>query len=298
MNLVILFSGQGLQNYEQLTWLYEHLNDQHKALFWQAVPLSKIYPKMIFLNTIAQPFIFSLQYHRYQSLMQHIQTPLLLAGYSLGEVSAWCCSMQISFEQGLDIVSNRADIMEESIDDNSGLLSVQGLNHNQINTLTQSTHTYLSIKLSEIQYIIAGSNNNLNKAQTTATQMGAKNIKILNVSIPSHSELMGGASDEYLSYLQRQSLPKMTIPIISATNATKYDTTQTAQNILAHQINHALNWDVCMQSIGEHQPDIILEIGPGNALAKMINTVMPNVPCRSYDDFASEDGVITWLNRY
>ncbi len=297
MNLVILFSGQGLQKTEHFIKLSHHMSEKDKALFHQIVPVNAMSSNEIFDNVIAQPFIFALQYQRYQSLMQALEAPMILAGYSLGEVSAWCCSMNVSFEQGLQIVSMRATIMQDAADEHGGLMSVQGLNSTQINDITKNSNTYVSIKQSETQYIIAGAHHGLSHAEKLANELGAKHTKRLNVTIASHSPLMGKADERFLTYLDAQHFPKMTSPIISATDANKYDGNDVAKMTLAKQITHSLDWDRCMNGIKEHQPDIILEIGPGNALSKMVNNVMPDVPCRSYDDFSGEEGVLAWLDK-
>ena len=90
----------------------------------------------------------------------------------------------------------------------------------------------------------------------------------------------------------------MQIPIISATDGQKYCDSAQAVTILSTQIDHALNWHQCMEIIREYQPDVILEIGPGNALTRMISATMPNVQARSFDDFSQFEGVKNWLEKF
>lgn len=298
MNLIIIFSGQGLQNAEHLVELNVRLSNENKKLFEKIMPLEKVDFYNIFDNKIAQPLIFSLQHLRYQSLVQAVGMPMTLAGYSLGEVSAWCCSMNLSFTHGLEIVKMRAKIMQNNTDTHAGLMSIQGLNQDQIQMVISDSGTFLSIKQSETQYIIAGEHLNLDKAKIVANSLGAQYVKQLNVSIASHSPLMEAADGQFLNYLHGLDLPNMSVPIISTTNATKYENNNKAKKILANQIGHALDWHLCVQSIKEYQPDVILEIGPGNALSKIVGAQIPDVPCRSYDDFTNEKGVIDWLEKH
>jgi len=44
------------------------------------------------------------------------------------------------------------------------------------------------------------------------------------------------------------------------------------------------------------QPDAVLEIGPGNALAKLFGELAPAIPVRASDDFRSVDGIVRWLD--
>lgn len=104
MNAIILFSGQGLQKIEQIQELinlaipsqYELLKTHLPQLFSDSLQ-----PADIYHNQLAQPFIYSLQYLRWQQIAKIIDNPIAFAGYSLGEASAVCCSADLGFEQGL-----------------------------------------------------------------------------------------------------------------------------------------------------------------------------------------------------
>ena len=57
-----------------------------------------------------------------------------------------------------------------------------------------------------------------------------------------------------------------------------------------------MNWVACLQAVRELQPDAVLEIGPGRAMARMWNANYPDVPARSIDDFRSPSGIQTWVD--
>ena len=88
MNFVVIFSGQGLQSIQHIQEVQagaeeyalnlENLTDQLASLDLQKKP------ETIFENQFAQPFIFTLQYLRWQKIMAQLPEPELLAGYSLG----------------------------------------------------------------------------------------------------------------------------------------------------------------------------------------------------------------------
>ena len=64
---------------------------------------------------------------------------------------------------------------------------------------------------------------------------------------------------------------------------------------LARQISTPLDWDACLGAVLEMQPDAVLEIGPGNALARMWAERAPQVPVRASDDFRSVEGIAAWV---
>jgi [acyl-carrier-protein] S-malonyltransferase len=62
-------------------------------------------------------------------------------------------------------------------------------------------------------------------------------------------------------------------------------------------MNHAIDWDSCLTAIQENQPDIVLEIGPGTALSKMLLERQPNCNIRAVDEFKSFQGLQLWIEK-
>jgi [acyl-carrier-protein] S-malonyltransferase len=71
-----------------------------------------------------------------------------------------------------------------------------------------------------------------------------------------------------------------------------------ARLALARQIDHTVRWDECMEGIAARRVRCVLEIGPGQALARMWNQRHADIPARSADEFRSMDGVIAWIDRH
>jgi len=136
MNFAIIFSGQGLQSLvhvqELLTLADElHVSDSLKQhlprLFCSDLTEADLYP-----NEFAQPFIFALQWCRWQKLKPEIEDLMSFSGYSLGELSALICATQTGLEQGLYLAQQRASLMSSATQHASGLMAVQGINLNTL----------------------------------------------------------------------------------------------------------------------------------------------------------------------
>ncbi|KAA0934562.1 malonate decarboxylase subunit epsilon [Psychrobacter sp. ANT_H59] len=300
MNLIILFSGQGLQSQKHVNEILTYISEHERSI------LSAMAPELfnensdsdkLFDNKVAQPFIYTLQYYRWHQLRQLIAAPTAFAGYSLGEANAFCCSSQITFEGGLDLVSKRANLMQQEVTESSGLLAIKGVSDRNLEQLLEESNTYLSIKINRDQFIIGGNKNDLEQAAQVAQTLGAQSVQLLNVSVPSHTAMMQGAAEGFRKYTKTLALPSMTTPIISATEGIRYSDTHQGLEILSRQIDHALDWYFCMENIEEYQPSMVIEIGPGNALSRMVNNLLPHVPCRSWDDFRNVDGLKEWIDR-
>ena len=300
MNLIILFSGQGLQSQKHVNEIMTYTSDYEQTILDAMVPElfnEAAQDDKLFDNKVAQPLIYTLQYYRWQYLRKLIAAPMAFAGYSLGEASAFCCSSQLTFEQGLDLVNKRANLMQQEVTESSGLLAVKGVPDSKLEQLLEESKTHLSIKINRDQFIIAGNKTNLEQAEKFAQTLGSQSVQLLNVSVPSHTVMMQGAAEGFRQYTKTLDLPTMTTPIISATEGIRYSETAQGLEILARQIDHALDWYFCMENIEEYQPSMVIEIGPGNALSRMINNLLPHIPCRSWDDFRDLEGLHGWIER-
>jgi [acyl-carrier-protein] S-malonyltransferase len=68
-----------------------------------------------------------------------------------------------------------------------------------------------------------------------------------------------------------------------------------AGHALATQIATTVRWDECMENLHARAPSCVLEIGPGQALARMWNQHHPDIPARSCDDFRSAAAIAAWI---
>ncbi|TCB79582.1 acyltransferase domain-containing protein [Acinetobacter sp. ANC 4173] len=301
MNFAILFSGQGVQNLahvQQLKDLATELNVTSQLT--QCLP-TLFNPNLseadLYSNDFAQPFIFALQWCRWQKLKHKLDEIISFSGYSLGELSALICSTEISFEQGLYLARQRGMLMSEAGQESSGLLAVQGINWNGLELLLAKTATELSIKISDSHFIVGGLEANLQQLTQQLEQVGTHSVKRLNVSIPSHTSLMNCAVAPYRQVLQQHQFNRLEVAIISGSGGHKYYKTSDAVEALIDQMNHAIDWDSCLTAIQENQPDIVLEIGPGNALSKMLLERSPHLNVRAVDDFKTFQGLELWIEK-
>lgn len=298
MNFAILFSGQGLQTQQHIDELRTYASDDDiRKVLEQYLPeifQEDIQTLNMYDNQFAQPFIFALQWCRWQNIRTVIDEVGMSAGYSLGELSALICSTQTDLATGLVLAKKRAQFMSEAMIQHSGLMAVKGLNIESLKKILLNTQTELSIKLNDSSFIVGGKLTHLQELKRSAEQLGAQ-IQPLNVSIPSHTSFMHHAVDPYSRVLNQTTFKPLTIPVISGTKGMKlYDYTKVVETLI-YQMEHSIDWDLCLESLKENMPDIVLEIGPGNALSKMLLEIKPNFIVRAVDDFKCIENLKIWL---
>jgi [acyl-carrier-protein] S-malonyltransferase len=68
-----------------------------------------------------------------------------------------------------------------------------------------------------------------------------------------------------------------------------------ALDALASQLSTTVRWDECLDHIESRRVDAVLELGPGQALARMWSERFPDIPARSVDEFRSIPALVDWL---
>lgn len=120
---------------------------------------------------------------------------------------------------------------------------------------------------------------------------------MLNVNVASHTRWMTDAAHDFEVLLAPQPFASPRIPLLSNFAGRVRDGAH-ARLALARQIDHTVRWDECMEGIAARRVHCVLEIGPGQALARMWNQHHAEIPARSADEFRSIRGVVDWVERH
>jgi [acyl-carrier-protein] S-malonyltransferase len=78
--------------------------------------------------------------------------------------------------------------------------------------------------------------------------------------------------------------------------ATVFDV-QAGADKLARQIWQTVDWAACMQACRAAGATKVIELGPGNALAKLMHEFMPDADVHSLSEFHSLSGFEQWVQR-
>ncbi len=303
MRLALLFSGQGGQRPEH--WqqvaagadgalrqaLLRHLPDLAKPDFCPS-------PEMLARNTVAQPLIFGQQMLLWSALQPRLPKPVCVAGYSLGEMAACSAAGVFAAAQGVDLAAERARLMDCAAGGPGGMLAVLGLDERLVEKLAAAHGLSLAIHNAPRHVVLAGPQEKLPPAAEALAAAGASRLVQLAVRTPSHTPLLSEAAAGFRLCLAKLPEHRLSIPVLSAIDASSARSSSMALDALARQICSPLNWLACLEVVREMQPDAVLEIGPGDALCKLFAEMAPDIPVRPTDAFKGVDGIFAWLARF
>ncbi len=294
MSYALLFSGQGTQHPAMLPWLADDalvratcarlgVDDWRTAL---------ADPTWAQRNDNAQMLLTGLALAAWHQLVDTVEAPAVVAGYSVGELAAFSAAGVFDADTALTLASVRAQAMDRCPP--GSLLAVSGLAPSRIDALCRATGLAVAIRNGVESVILGGPRPALEQAERIAAAEGAQSTRV-RINVASHTPWMREAAQSYSRSLEDTpfSAPRC---VLFSNACDRVRDAPAARVALATQIDHTVRWDECMENIAARQVNCVLEVGPGHALARMWNQRYPDVPARACDDFRSAAAITAWLD--
>ncbi|KGE14387.1 ACP S-malonyltransferase [Sphingobacterium deserti] len=283
MKTAYIFPGQGAQFVGMGQDLY-NLNDETKALFEKANDILGFrITDIMFSGTdedlkqtkVTQPAIFLHSVILSRALGDSFQ-PSMVAGHSLGEFSALVSAGALSFEDGLKLVSQRANAMQKACEAQpSTMAAILGLDDETVEKICAQVEDVVVAANYNCpgQLVISGSVEGVDKACTLLTEAGAKRALKLNVGGAFHSPLMEPAKVELQAAIEATEINAPICPIYQNVDAKPYtDPVAIKQNLIA-QLTGAVRWTQTVQHMLADGAEAFVEVGPGNVLQGLVKKV-------------------------
>ncbi|MGJ3699669.1 ACP S-malonyltransferase [Variovorax sp. AFSI2.2] len=299
MSFALLFSGQGTQHPTMLPWLADdaRVHDMCARLGVDDWRLALADPAWAERNDNAQTLLTGLALAAWGQLAPLLASPAAVAGYSVGELAAFSAAGVINPATAAALAPQRAEAMDRcAARVPGGLLAVSGVSEQQLERLRVEAGLELAIRNGNASVILGGPIAALNSAERMAAALGAQCTR-LRVNVASHTPWMRDAAESFSRTLAQVPFDAPRVALFSNAGD-RIRNAESARVALAAQIARTVRWDECMENIQARQVRCVLEVGPGQALARMWNQRYPTVPARACDDFRSAAAIAAWLNSH
>jgi [acyl-carrier-protein] S-malonyltransferase len=224
--------------------------------------------------------------------------PLLVAGYSVGELAAWGVAGLIDYESVFDLAAQRATAMDKATTQPSGLVAIHGLKRDTVDRICKARGTYVAIVNAQDRMLVGGTRVALDAVVRDAQVAGAERTTMLPIAVPSHTPLLADASDQFRQALAKVHLPAgvpFDLRLLSGIDGDTVFDVHTGADKLARQISQTVDWAACMESCRAAGVTKVVELGPGDALAHMMHEFMPDGDVHSLSEFRSLPGFEHWM---
>ena len=205
--------------------------------------------------------------------------PTMVAGHSLGELSALVAAGALNFEDGVKLVSARAIAMQKACEAAPGTMAaVIGLPDEKIEEICAEVSTDGNIVVAANyncpgQLVISGNVDAINAACEKLKAAGAKRALPLKVGGAFHSPLMQPAKEELEKAIKATTFSEPKCPVYQNVDAQPHTDPAEIQANLIAQLTSSVRWTASVQNMIKAGANDFTECGPGKALQGMIGRI-------------------------
>lgn len=207
--------------------------------------------------------------------------PDMVAGHSLGEFSALVAAGALSFEDGLRLVSARAQAMQKACEKTpSTMAAVLALPDARVEELCASVTEGVVVPANYNcpgQIVISGSIEGVDAACAKMLEAGAKRALKLKVGGAFHSPLMEPARAELADAIAHTDFHAPKCPVYQNVNAEPQTDPETIKKNLIAQLTAPVRWTQTIQNMIAAGADTFVEVGPGAVLQGLVKKILSEV---------------------
>lgn len=219
------------------------------------------------------------------------KSPVALAGHSLGEYSALVAAQSLKLADAVRLVAERGVLMQQAVPEGEGAMAaILGLELDVLTQVCADASAGDIVAPANLnapgQIVISGSKAAVDRAVSKAQEAGAKRAILLDVSAPSHCELMRPAAEKLQQTLAHTNLSSPQIPVVNNADADVYDEPKAIRDALIRQLYQPVRWIECVQKIAQFDITHCIECGPNKVLMGLGRRINRQLPCMPIADTA------------
>jgi [acyl-carrier-protein] S-malonyltransferase len=223
--------------------------------------------------------------------------PAYFAGHSLGEYSALVAAESMRFEDALPLVRLRAQAMQEAVPEGTGgIAAIVGLDDAKLPAVLAAAAQGEVVEAANLnspgQVVVAGHRGAVERAMAGAKEQGAKLVKMLPMSAPSHCSLMRPAAERLRERLAGIAMRKPVVPVIHNRFVEAFDDPDRIRIALVEQLDHPVRWIETMQWLAARGVRRVVECAPGKVLTGLARRISGELDGIAIQDTAALDAAI------
>jgi [acyl-carrier-protein] S-malonyltransferase len=261
----LLFPGQGSQTPE----MRETVERQRPDLL--ALALEEVGPDLFERaadgTRWAQPAIYCAALAGARELDVHAD---VMAGHSLGEITALVAAGAVGAEDGLRLVAARGRLMQEAAEEtgDGGMTAVRARedNRDEIAQVAAEAGVQIANDNAPDQLVLSGAVGALDEAEAQLQERGVR-AKRLPVAGAFHSPLMEPAVEPFRGAVESVEIGEPRVPVYSCVTAEPFDD---IRRRLVEAITNPVRWLEVLRALDARGVTDFVETGPGRVLTNLV----------------------------
>jgi [acyl-carrier-protein] S-malonyltransferase len=210
------------------------------------------------------------------------------AGHSLGEYTALVYAGAMTFEDGLQLVRLRGELMQKACDERPGTMAaIIGLDQKVIQEICQVAGRDGIVQAANYnspgQVVISGSVSGVRKAMEVARERGARMVKELVVSGAFHSPLMESAAEQLKDAIERTPIRQARVPVYANVTGAPIRKPDDIRAVLTQQLTSTVQWEESIKNMIADGVSKFIEVGPGKVLQGLIKRISSEAEVRGIE---------------
>ena len=277
------FSGMGKDLYENSTIAKELFDKANEILGFDITSIMfEGSAEDLKQTKVTQPAVFLHSVILAKTLTDF--KPEMVAGHSLGEISALVANETLDFESGLKLVYKRALAMQAACEANpSTMAAILGLEDEVVEKACAEIDGIVVAANYNCpgQLVISGEIEAVNLACEKLKELGAKRALVLPVGGAFHSPLMKPAEEELAKAIEETTFNTPICPVYqNVTTTAVTDPAEIKKNLIA-QLTASVKWTQSVQNMIADGATEFIEVGPGNTLQGLVKKINREVSTSS-----------------
>ena len=199
--------------------------------------------------------------------------PNIVAGHSLGEITALYCADVFSFEDCVSLIKVRSQLMVNA--GQGSMAAVIGFDRKQLDLLVKKIDDIvIANDNSSSQVVLSGSHQALDNL---SREISCKRFLKLNVSGAFHSPFMNDPASKFTEYLKQIKFKNPSLPVISNYEPSLCRNPDELKFRLENQMCNGVRWRETMDLMAKDSNLHIVEIGPSNILGGLAKRHLKDV---------------------
>jgi len=291
MKSAFVFPGQGSQkagmgaDTEQLSAANAVWELANAVLEYDLRALCFDGPPETLQNTLyAQPALLTVGYLHFLRACEEGRDFYMVAGHSLGEYTALVAAGALPFDEALNLVKHRAELMSAAPE--GAMAALIGLADDKLEGILEGARGEGEVVAANFnspgQIVVSGTPRAVEAAMKIAKEHGAKIAVRLPVSGAFHSPLMRGAGQEMASLIKAAPFQNARVPVYPNTNAKATTSADELKAALIPQMTGAVLWSQSVENMIADGAGHFIELGPGSVLTGLIKRIDKTVEVGNY----------------
>jgi [acyl-carrier-protein] S-malonyltransferase len=206
--------------------------------------------------------------------------PSICAGHSLGEYTAVVGAGAVSFEDGVRLVAERGEAMQDAADARPGtMVALIGISDDDAEIACQraEAEAWVANYNAPGQVVVAGTQDGVEATVAMARELGARKVVPLTVAGAFHTPLLLPARQRLRKALAGTRFADPEVPIVANVDARAHAAGHEWPPLLSAQLCSPVRWHQSLRTMASLDPEaIFVEVGAGGVLTGLVRRVLPS----------------------